>query len=122
MALATAPDAIVLDFSMPKMDGAEVLRRLKADERTRSIPVVMVTAVPELVGRDARSSCAAFLEKPCEPDKLMETIEDLVRGPSVYEESRGRSGGLSGGAIVATRPRQLDPVHVHAPADRPRQA
>jgi CheY-like chemotaxis protein len=93
MALATAPDAIVLDFSMPKMDGAEVLRRLKADERTRSIPVVMVTAVPELVGRDARSWCAAFLEKPCEPDLLMETIEDLVRGRALYErESGGRSG------------------------------
>ena len=93
MALATAPDAIVLDFSMPKMDGAEVLRRLKADERTRGIPVVMVTAVPELVGRDARGFCAAFLEKPCEPDRLMQTIEDLVRGPALYErESGGRSG------------------------------
>ena len=96
MALATAPDAIVLDFSMPKMDGAEVLRRLKADERTSGIPVVMVTAVPELVGRDARSWCAAFLEKPCEPDRLMETIEDLVRGPALYEqESNGRFGRLS---------------------------
>jgi two-component system cell cycle response regulator DivK len=94
MALATGPDAIVLDFSMPKMDGAEVLRRLKADERTRSIPVVMVTAVPELVGREARSWCAAFLEKPCEPDRLMETIEDLVRGHALYErESGGRSSG-----------------------------
>lgn len=81
MALATAPDAIVLDFSMPRMDGAEVLRRLKADERTRSIPVVMVTAVPELVARDARRSCAAFLEKPCEPDRLMQTLDDLVNAP-----------------------------------------
>ena len=78
---------------MPKMDGAEVLRRLKADERTRDIPVVMVTAVPELVGRDARGRCAAFLEKPCEPDRLMEAIEDLVRSASLYEQgSRGRSG------------------------------
>ena len=93
MALATAPDAIVLDFSMPRMDGAEVLHRLKADERTRGIPVIMVTAVPELVGRDARARCAAFLEKPCEPDRLMETIEALVRGPSVYEQGRGGQSG-----------------------------
>jgi CheY-like chemotaxis protein len=92
MALATSPDAIVLDFSMPKMDGAEVLRRLKNDERTRGIPVIMVTAVPELVGRDARASCAAFLEKPCEPDRLMETIDDLVQGGRVYEQSGGQSG------------------------------
>ncbi len=78
MALARAPDAIVLDFSMPKMDGAEVLRRLKADERTRPIPVVMVTAVPELVARDARASCAELIAKPCEPDLLVKTLEDLV--------------------------------------------
>jgi CheY-like chemotaxis protein len=80
LALARTPAAIVLDFSMPRMDGAEVLRRLKADDRTRTIPVVMVTAVPELVARDARGSCAAFLEKPCEPDHLMQTIEDVVHG------------------------------------------
>src|ERR1700761_4702230 len=43
------PDAIVLDFSMPRMDGSEVLAHLKADPRTAAIPVVMVTAVPELV-------------------------------------------------------------------------
>jgi CheY-like chemotaxis protein len=93
MALATTPDAIVLDFSMPKMDGAEVLRRLKADERTRAIPVIMVTAVPELVDREARAACAAFLEKPCEPDGLIETIEALVRGPRAYEQGRGGQSG-----------------------------
>ena len=77
-ALALRPDAIVLDFSMPRMDGAEVLARLKADARTSGIPVVMVTAVPELVEPGARRACAAFLEKPCEPDRLMKTLDDLV--------------------------------------------
>jgi CheY-like chemotaxis protein len=78
-ALNLRPDAIVLDFSMPRMDGGEVLAHLKADERTRAIPVVMVTAVPELVGRDMRATCAAFLEKPCEPDDLMDVLDDLLR-------------------------------------------
>jgi two-component system, cell cycle response regulator DivK len=79
MALATKPDVVVLDFSMPKMDGAEVLRRLKADERTQAIPVVMLTAVPELVGSRARAACAAFLEKPCEPEELVQTLVGLIR-------------------------------------------
>ena len=77
-ALALRPDAIVLDFSMPRMDGAEVLRRLKADPRTSGIPIVMVTAVPELVDMEARGACGAFLEKPCEPDRLMQALDDLV--------------------------------------------
>ncbi len=79
LAIALTPDVVVLDFSMPRMDGAEVLERLKADARTRNVPVVMVTAVPELVPRSARAACAAFLEKPCDPDRLVHTIQDLVR-------------------------------------------
>jgi CheY-like chemotaxis protein len=86
-AVALRPDAIVLDFSMPRMDGAEVLRRLKADPRTSGIPVVMVTAVPELVDVEARDACGAFLEKPCEPDRLMQALDDLVRD----ETSLGRA-------------------------------
>jgi CheY-like chemotaxis protein len=78
-ALTLRPDAIVLDFSMPRMDGAEVLTHLKADPRTSSIPVVMVTAVPELVDREVRCACAEFLEKPCEPDRLMEVLDELLR-------------------------------------------
>jgi CheY-like chemotaxis protein len=78
MALAKVPDAMVLDFSMPGMDGAEVLRRLKGDDRTRAIPIVMLTAIPELVGAVARLACAAFLEKPCEPDVLVQTLAKLL--------------------------------------------
>ncbi|MGH7272663.1 MAG: response regulator, partial [Polyangiaceae bacterium] len=93
-ALAARPDAIVLDFSMPKMDGAEVLAQLKADSRTGAIPVVMVTAMPELVPLGARASCAAFLDKPCEPDRLVQAIEDLV-SPVGYSE--GEASEHAGG-------------------------
>ena len=72
------PDAVVLDFSMPEMDGGEVLGRLKADARTRLIPVVMLTAVPELVGPNARGACAAFLAKPCEPEVLVRTLTSVM--------------------------------------------
>jgi CheY-like chemotaxis protein len=74
------PDLIVLDFSMPNMDGHEVLRRLKERASTRNIPVVMVTAIPELVTPSARAQCAALLEKPCEPDRLVLTIAGILQG------------------------------------------
>jgi CheY-like chemotaxis protein len=79
MAEANAPDVVVLDFSMPKMDGVEVLHRLKAQELTRLIPVVMLTAMPQLVSSSTREECDAFLQKPCDPDQLLRTILRLVR-------------------------------------------
>ena len=78
MALAIAPDAIVLDFSMPKMDGAEVLQRLRADAKTCDIPVIMITAVPELVPAATRAACDTFLEKPCEPDRLINAVARIA--------------------------------------------
>lgn len=74
MAVAAAPDAILLDFSMPEMDGEEVIRRLKADDRTRHIPVVMLTAMPDAVSRSTRAAVAVFLEKPCETSALGDAI------------------------------------------------
>ena len=73
-ARATGPDAIVLDYSMPIMDGEEVICHLKADARTRAIPVVMLTAMPDLVDTLVRAACTAVLEKPCDPDTLVSTI------------------------------------------------
>ncbi len=77
-AVSLRPDLIVLDYSMPRMDGGEVLRRLKSDERTRAIPVIMLTAMPELVRDSVKLDCAAFLEKPCQPDRLMQTISAVL--------------------------------------------
>jgi CheY-like chemotaxis protein len=78
-ARAIQPDAIVLDYSMPRMDGEQVLMLLHADERTRDIPVLMLTAVPELVSPGARAECKGFLEKPCEPDRLVTVVEAMIR-------------------------------------------
>jgi CheY-like chemotaxis protein len=78
-ARATRPDAIVLDYSMPRMDGEQVLIHLHADRRTRDIPVLMLTAVPELVTKEVRVECMAFLEKPCEPDRLVSAVATMIR-------------------------------------------
>jgi two-component system, cell cycle response regulator DivK len=88
-AIATAhrilPDLIVMDLSLPVIDGWEATRRLKADPRTRLIPVLALTGhAPEgLAGhseaaRDA--GCDAFLAKPCSPETLLEVIRKMLVG------------------------------------------
>ena len=75
------PDVVVMDLSLPVMDGWEATRRLKADARTRHIPVIALTG-HALAGhsRDAREAgCDAFLAKPCLPEMLVEKVEELMR-------------------------------------------
>lgn len=74
------PDVVVMDLSLPVLDGWEATRRLKADPRTRSIPVIALTG-HALAGhsRGAREAgCDAFLAKPCLPDKLVEKVKELI--------------------------------------------
>lgn len=72
------PDVIVMDFDMPAMNGGEAARRLASDERTRSIPVVMVSGAAECVPREVRLGCAAFLVKPCPPEELATILHLIV--------------------------------------------
>jgi CheY-like chemotaxis protein len=75
------PDVIVMDLSLPVMDGWEATRRLKADERTRHIPIIVLTG-HAVAGqaRDARKAgCDAFLAKPCLPEMLVEKVQELLQ-------------------------------------------
>jgi two-component system, cell cycle response regulator DivK len=81
MASHWIPDVIVMDLSLPIMDGWEATRRLKADERTRHIPIIVLTghAIPGQA-REARSAgCDAFLAKPCLPEMLVEKVQELLQ-------------------------------------------
>ncbi|MGB5984774.1 MAG: response regulator [Desulfobacterales bacterium] len=83
----SAPDLILLDIMMPGIDGIEVCRRLKQDEATRAIPVVMVTALRD---RDARTSAVEagaddFLNKPVSPDELRIRVKSLLRIKSYHD-------------------------------------
>jgi CheY-like chemotaxis protein len=77
-ASALRPDAIVMDFAMPGMNGGEAARRLAADETTRRIPIVLFSAFADRIPRDVRLGCAAFLAKPCTPDELGSLLHLII--------------------------------------------
>jgi CheY-like chemotaxis protein len=73
------PRVILLDLRLPKVDGLEVLRRLKADERTRRIPVAVVTSSKE--DRDVVASydlgVNSFISKPVDFDEFTKVVSEL---------------------------------------------
>jgi two-component system cell cycle response regulator DivK len=74
------PDIIIMDLSLPVMDGWEATRRLKADERTKKIPVVALTG-HALAGHSQgarEAGCDSFLAKPCLPDQLVAEIKRML--------------------------------------------
>jgi CheY-like chemotaxis protein len=82
-----APAAIVLDVLLPGMDGWEVLRRLKADERTHAIPVIIVTVVEEReVG--LALGAADYLVKPIHRTALLDCIARYVAGDPAVGTAR----------------------------------
>lgn len=74
------PDVVVLDGMMPQLDGFEVLRRLREDERTRDVPVVVLTAKTSQEDRDQCYALGAdaFMTKPFDPDELMRKLDSLL--------------------------------------------
>ena len=75
-----APDVVLLDLSLPIIDGWEATRRLKTDERTAHIPIVALTAhdgAGELQ-RATRAGCDWFVPKPCPPDALVTEIRRVL--------------------------------------------
>ena len=68
------PDVVLLDVMMPVMDGREMLRRMKADDRYRDIPVIMMTAVPSSVTEEQAPGLVAVLRKPFEPAQLFRAV------------------------------------------------
>jgi len=76
------PDIIIMDLSLPVMDGWEATRRLKASDRTRGIPVVALTG-HALAGHSKgakEAGCDSFLAKPCLPDQLVAEIRRMLDG------------------------------------------
>jgi len=74
------PDAVILDLTMPGMDGLEVARQLRSREWARNLPLVAVTALGDEETR-RRTAAAGFdlhLTKPVDPDRLANVLADIV--------------------------------------------
>lgn len=85
MARAAQPTAIVMDLEMPAMGGSEAVRTLKQDERTKNIPVLVLTGSSResQLAEAWSAGCAALLRKPCMPEVLLEAIQLVLRGEPV---------------------------------------
>jgi two-component system, cell cycle response regulator DivK len=77
------PRVAVIDISIPGVDGWEMTRRLKLDERTREVPVLLVTghALDEDRQRARDLGCSGYLVKPVPPSRFVEEVERLVEKP-----------------------------------------
>jgi DNA-binding response OmpR family regulator len=80
LAVESIPDLVILDVMMPGQGGVETCRALKADVRTSSIPVILLTA---LTGREDRNAgvqagADAYITKPFSPQKVIDAVQDLL--------------------------------------------
>jgi len=93
-AVARRPDVVVIDVSVPVMDGWEVTRRLKSAAATRDIPVIAVAASESsrAQARAAEAGCAACLAKPCRPEELRAEVERQLDVHRPRPRRRGRAG------------------------------
>jgi two-component system, cell cycle response regulator DivK len=80
LAIDRLPTLILMDLSLPGIDGWEVTQRLKKDPRTRHIPIVALTAhaLQEERERAERAGCDSFVAKPCLPEELLAEVERVL--------------------------------------------
>ena len=83
LARGERPDLILMDVSIPLIDGWEVTRRLKADEATKAIPIVALTAhaLASDRAKAEEAGCDGYLAKPAEPRRVAAEVERRV-GPA----------------------------------------
>ena len=79
-AFSLLPDLILMDLSLPGMDGWEATKLLKADNRTRHIPVVALTghALTGASEEAKKAGCDSFVTKPCLPDDLVVEVRRML--------------------------------------------
>ena len=79
-ALMEQPDLILLDVMMPKMDGFEALRRIRAQEQTKDTPVIMVTTRGEAdnIETGFKAGCNDYVTKPIDNVMLLSKIQNLI--------------------------------------------
>jgi CheY-like chemotaxis protein len=80
LACREKPDIIVTDYQMPLMTGIELIEKLRKEERTRDIPVILLTARSFAISPEQQESLgvANCLSKPFSPKELLKTIQDIL--------------------------------------------
>jgi len=88
-AFATPPDLVLMDIQMPRLDGLEACRRLKADPRTHLVPVVLVTGLTAREDRIAgiAAGCDDFLTKPVDLEQLLARTRTALRTKALISKN-----------------------------------
>lgn len=107
-ALEHVPDVVLMDLSLPGIDGWEATRRIKADSRTATIPVIALTAYDGAgeLERATRAGCEWFVPKPCPPAALIAEIKRVLSG-DYGTRTRSASGRMD--ARIDVPPSQGSP-------------
>lgn len=89
---ADRPDLIVLDWMMPQLNGMETLKRLKQDEATRDIPVIMLTAKSQDadVFKGWQSGADCYLTKPFNPMELLSFVKRIIEQAEASDDDDER--------------------------------
>lgn len=97
LAFEVVPDLIVSDVMMPKMDGMEVCRIIKADERTSHIPIILLTAKADKASeiKGLSEGADAYLAKPFSREELMVRIEKLIALRRILQKQFQQNGAVS---------------------------
>jgi len=108
MVAASPPDLVLMDVTMPRLSGVEAVRRLKASETTRIIPIIMVTGLHDMDTKVKALEAGVddFLGKPWEQIELKARIASLLKAKAGNDQSRRYQKDLE--AEVEKRTRQLE--------------
>lgn len=78
------PDAVLLDLRMPRVDGYEVIRRVKTHSEWADIPIVVMTGHPiDSANTDLLAQVAGRIDKPLSPDDIAAQVEKLLTGVEI---------------------------------------